>query len=233
MQAEKLLSQKNEQLQLLSSYLQTIREEERKHIAREIHDELGQQLTGLKMDLAWMNRKSVEKNSDLSDKLADMLKLVDETIKTIRKISSDLRPGILDDLGLIPAIEWQCHEFEKRTKIKCEFLNRVPEALIDKEASTGVFRILQESLTNIARHSDATKVKVEFDQNSDQFVLLINDNGKGFEQDKILIKQTLGLVGMSERAGMLNGSLSITSIPHKGTQVSLLFPVKTSELEKI
>jgi len=231
--AEKLLNQKNEQLQLLSSYLQTIREEERKHIAREIHDELGQQLTGLKMDLAWMNRKSVEKNSDLSDKLADMLKLVDETIKTIRKISSDLRPGILDDLGLIPAVEWQCHEFEKRTKIKCNFLNRVPDALIDKEASTGVFRILQESLTNIARHSDATEVKVEFDQKLDQFLLLINDNGKGFEQDKILIKQTLGLVGMRERAGMLNGSLTILSTPNKGTQVSLLFPVKTSELEKI
>ncbi len=232
-QAEKMLSQKNEQLQMLSSYLQTIREEERTHIAREIHDELGQQLTGLKMDLAWMNRKSVEKNSEISDKLAEMIKLVDETIKTIRKISSDLRPGILDDLGLIPAVEWQCQEFEKRTKIKCIFHNHVPDALIDKEASTGVFRILQESLTNIARHAEATKITVEFDQKLDQYVLLINDNGIGFEQDKTLTKQTLGLVGMRERAGMLNGSLTILSTPNIGTQVSLFFPVKTSELVKI
>lgn len=232
-QAENLLSQKKEQLQLLSSYLQTIREEERKHIAREIHDELGQQLTGLKMDLAWMNRKLVEKNSDLSTKLGDMLKLVDETIKTIRKISSDLRPGILDDLGLIPAVEWQCHEFEKRTKIKCEFLNLAPDAHIERESSTGVFRILQESLTNIARHSDATRVIVEFSQQSDNFMLNITDNGKGFERDKIVIRQTLGLMGMHERAGMLNGSLSIQSTPNKGTQVTLLFPVKNTELEKI
>jgi PAS domain S-box-containing protein len=227
--AEQELSQKNEQLQLLSSYLQTIREEERTHIAREIHDELGQQLTGLKMDLAWMNRKTLEKNYEFSDKLADMLKLVDETIKTIRKISSDLRPGILDDLGLIPAVEWQCHEFEKRTNIKCKFSNKAPEALVNKDSATGVFRILQESLTNIARHSHATEVLVKFDQVEDLFSLEINDNGTGFVQNNIIIKNTLGLVGMRERAVMLHGSLSISSKPKQGTQVKLVFPSKLSE----
>ncbi|HMT29307.1 MAG TPA: PAS domain S-box protein [Bacteroidia bacterium] len=230
--AEKELSQKNEQLQLLSSYLQTVREEERAHIAREIHDELGQQLTGLKMDLAWMNRKSAEKNIEFSEKLTDMLKLVDETIKTIRKISSDLRPGILDDLGLIPALEWQCHEFEKRTKVRCKFNNRIPDAVIDKDAATGVFRIFQESLTNITRHSEASEVKVEFNQEDENFSLKINDNGKGFVQDNIVFKKTLGLLGMRERAGMLNGTLSIVSKPDQGTQVKLMFPIKNSELQQ-
>ncbi|MBL0342024.1 MAG: sensor histidine kinase [Bacteroidetes bacterium] len=218
---------------MLSSYLQTIREEERKHIAREIHDELGQQLTGLKMDLAFINRKFGEANSEFSDKLTEMMKLVDGSIRTIRQISSDLRPGILDDLGLIPAIEWQGSEFEKRTNIKCHFLNKINESNIDESFATGVFRILQESLTNISRHSGASNVVVEIDQVENSIVLKISDNGKGFIQDKLAVNTTFGLVGMEERAAMLNGALTIVSTPEIGTEVKLIFPAKKVELEKV
>ncbi len=231
--AEKELSTKNDQLRQLSSYLQTIREEERTHIAREIHDELGQQLTGLKMDLAFMNRRFGDQNIEISVKLTEMMMLVDETIRSVRQISSDLRPGILDDLGLIPAIEWQCNEFEKRTKIKCVFNNQVNEIAIGTETATGVFRILQESFTNIARHSHAGEVVVEMKFVDQNIVLTITDNGKGFVKEHSTPKSTLGLIGMEERAAMLNGLLTITSSIKKGTQVQLTFPALKPETAQL
>ncbi|MBK9425394.1 MAG: PAS domain S-box protein [Bacteroidetes bacterium] len=223
-QAEKELNEKNEQLQLLSSYLQTIREEERSHISREIHDELGQLLTGLKMDLVWLNKRILEKDPDSTVKIKEMIEIVDETVKSVRKIATELRPGILDDLGLIPAIEWQCAEFEKKSGIPCEFINSVGDINIDKPVSTGVFRILQETFTNIARHASAALVQVELFKQKGMCNLTIKDNGIGFDNANDTKSKTLGLMGMKERAIMLGGSLEIHSKRHAGTTISLRFP---------
>jgi signal transduction histidine kinase len=225
-QAEKELNEKNEQLQLLSSYLQTIREEERSHISREIHDELGQLLTGLKMDLAWLNKRILEKDPDSTVKITEMIEIVDETVKSVRKIATELRPGILDDLGLIPAIEWQCTEFEKKSGMPCEFINSVGDIKIDKPVSTGVFRILQETFTNIARHAAASHVNVELFEQKGMYILTVKDNGIGFDNSIDAKVKTLGLMGMKERAIMLGGSLTIQSKQQAGTTISLKFPSK-------
>ncbi|MBL7915741.1 MAG: PAS domain S-box protein [Bacteroidia bacterium] len=225
-QAEKELNEKNEQLQLLSSYLQTIREEERSHISREIHDELGQLLTGLKMDLAWLNKRILEKDPECTTKVKEMIAIVDETVKSVRKIATELRPGILDDLGLFPAIEWQCSEFEKKSGIPCEFINSIGDVEIDKSVSTGVFRILQETFTNIARHSAASQVQIELFVQKGVCILNIKDNGIGFDNANDANLKTLGLIGMKERAIMLGGSLTIQSKQQAGTTISLKFPSK-------
>src|SRR5690349_8235534 len=142
--AEEEIRKSHEELRQLSSYLETIREEERTSIAREIHDELGQQLTGLKMDISWLNKKVPKENKIVQEKISGMLSLVDTTVKTVRRISTELRPGILDDLGLIDALQWQSHEFEKRTGITCSFNTTFKDPSFEKHLSTGIFRVFQE-----------------------------------------------------------------------------------------
>src|SRR5262249_18638002 len=149
----------NEQLRSLSAHLQNIREDERMHIAREMHDELGQLLTGFKMDVAWLNKKLNDASAEIAkEKLQSMIHLIDDAIRFVRKLASELRPSILDDLGLIAALEWHGHEFEKRYNIKIDFRSSVQELDIPKDVATGLFRIYQESLTNVARHSGAKRV---------------------------------------------------------------------------
>lgn len=221
--SERELNEKNEQLKLLSSYLQSVREEERSHIAREIHDELGQLLTGLKMDLAWLNRKMAKSDPEYHSKIGDMLLMVDETVKSVRKIASELRPGILDDLGLAAAIEWQCNEFEKKSGVSCKFSNSVQDIKVSRDVATGVFRILQESMTNIARHASASQVIISLDSDTNLYQLQISDNGIGFSNEKNGPVKTLGLVGMQERASMMGGDLKIESTPGCGTTIRLQF----------
>lgn len=223
--AQNELIQMNNQLRKLTSYLQNIREEERTHIAREIHDELGQQLTVLKMDIFWLNKKLMTQEESIAKKIKGTLEMIDETINTVRKIAAELRPGILDDLGLAEAIEWQCREFTKRTDIPVAFSSNVNEAKFPQDISIGIFRILQEALTNVARHAHAAKVICTLQKREDYLELLISDNGTGLDTNEPGERKTLGLLGMKERVAMLNGKFNITSEPGKGTTVSVEVPL--------
>ena len=211
----------NERLRDLSAYLQNVREDERIHIAREMHDELGQMLTGFKMDVSWLKKKLAAGNDPVMiEKLEDMITVVDDAVKFVRKLASELRPSILDDLGLIPALEWHSQEFEKRYTIKTEFYSQLQELDISSVIATGLFRMYQESLTNVARHSNATRVVVNLRMINDEISLSIADNGKGFDTSQAN-KKTLGLLGMKERAAMIGGNLEIISESGKGTTIAI------------
>lgn len=232
-EAEEQLKQSHEQLRQLASHLQNIREEEQKRIAREVHDELGQQVTGLKMDVAWIWKKIAgsEGSNPIEEKLKEMTALLDSAVKTIRKIASELRPGILDDMGLVPALEWQTKEFHKRFSIPIEFKSSVRHLDPDSDGTiaTGLFRLYQESLTNIARHSGASFVYAELDVDPKNVFLTIIDNGKGFNTEETTNRKTLGLLGMKERVLMMNGELTIISKPGEGTTVKIVVPMKRRE----
>ncbi len=225
--AEEQLRDSHEQLRQLASHLQDVREEEQKRIAREVHDELGQQITGLKMDVAWIWKKIAALGGieSIETRLKEMVELLDAAVKTIRKISSELRPGILDDMGLVAALEWQALEFQKRFQIPIEFKAPSRQQELDAATATGLFRLFQESLTNIARHSGATHVAAEMVMSDNDVTLIISDNGKGFDTEAQQGKKTLGLLGMRERALMMNGKLVIESKPGAGTTVKIYVPI--------
>ena len=215
----------NEQLRDLSAHLQNIREEERIHIAREMHDELGQLLTGFKMDVIAAKRKlGNDTDTMILKKLDSMEASSDEAIKFVRKLSAELRPSLLDDLGLIAALEWHSQEFENRYNIRIIFQSEMADIPIPSLLATGIFRIFQESLTNIARHAKAHQVTASLRVNEGLLKLEITDDGKGF--DTTLKRKTLGLLGMKERAIMIGGQLELRSTPGRGTTVTITVPVK-------
>lgn len=220
-QAEKELRQLNSELRRLSAHLQNVREEEQTRIAREIHDELGQQITGLKMDLNWLKKKLTSNTEPMAmqEKISLMNELLDKTILTIRKIASELRPSILDDLGLYAALEWQSQEFEKRFNIPVQFSTEVKQLEIAPPVASGLFRIYQESLTNIARHAEAKNIVASLQLKDKNLVLTVADDGKGFVVNDD--KKTLGLLGMKERALTMGGKIAIKSEPGKGTIVTI------------
>jgi PAS domain S-box-containing protein len=213
------LERSYEEIRLLASNIERIREEEKIKIAREIHDELGQQLTGLKMDVSWLNKKLAPGETVLRDKVKEILALLDDTVKSVRRIASELRPGLLDDLGLVAAIEWHSQEFQKRSGIKTKFILPKKEIVTPPNVSTGLFRIFQESLTNVARHAAASEIVASLDQVKNDIILKITDNGKGFDTNGTGNKKTLGLLGMKERVMMMDGQFEITSKPGNGTTV--------------
>ncbi len=218
---EKEIANTTDQLRQLTAHLQNIREEERKRISREIHDELGQQLTVLKMDASWLRKKMGESDTAVRTKIDELIIMLDDTVKSVRRISSELRPSLLDDLGLIAAIEWQLGEFEKRFGISTSCIHLEEELEIPDNAKTAFFRIFQESLTNVARHSQAQKVIVSISEIDNQLVLSIEDNGNGFDKQKIADKKTLGILGMKERTAMIDGEYEISTTPGKGTLVTV------------
>jgi PAS domain S-box-containing protein len=230
--ARRELLQMNEQLRELASHLQTIREDERTSIAREIHDELGQQLTVLKMDLSWLNKKLVPRDENIESKLTGSLKLVDSTINTVRKIAAELRPSILDDLGLAEAIEWQSVEFMNRTGIRVSYRYSGKASKFPADISIGLFRIFQESLTNIARHANASRIDCVLENKGNSVCLIIADNGVGFDLNAKVKTKTLGLLGMKERTLMLNGKYDIVSQPGKGTTISVEVPLQLTNVNK-
>ncbi len=223
MEVENKLRERTDEIQRLTAHLEKVQEEERTRIAREIHDELGQQLTGLKMDASWIAKNISPSEKPVQQKIMTMMSLIDDTVKTVRRISSELRPGILDDLGLIPALEWQSQEFEKRTGIKTTFHAGVKYFNPERNLSTNIFRVYQEALTNIARHSKATEVETKIDEDHDHILLEVKDNGQGMDTDASN-KNTLGLIGMRERAIMFRGELTIQSEKQKGTVIKLKVP---------
>ena len=223
--AENKLKNSHEQLRQLAMHMEKLREAERTHMAREIHDELGQQLTGLKMDISWLNKKIQTEDEAIKSKLKDTISLIDKTVITVRKIATDLRPSILDDLGLIAAMEWQSEEFQKRSEITTNFNSNVSQINIPAELATGLFRIYQESLTNILRHAEAVEVNSYLRLKDNNIELIIKDNGKGFTMENIESKKTLGLLGMKERITLLGGSYEINSIPGNGTNIIINLPL--------
>ena len=224
------LSVSNAELRELASHLQDVREEERADMAREIHDELGQQLTGLKMDMAWLKEQLAgEDRPALHQRVADTLQLLDHTIMTVRKIAAELRPGILDDLGLVAALEWQAEEFEKRSGIKTLFRAGMPSRRYPSAMSIGLFRICQEALTNVARHSGAKYVEVFLGYEEDRIVLRVQDNGRGLSSPRDGGRKTLGVLGMKERALMMGGTLEIGSETGKGITLTVSVPMSAGE----
>jgi signal transduction histidine kinase len=217
------LKESEDKLRRLAAHLISVREEERAHIAREIHDELGQVLTGLKMEVTWLAKRLREK--PLIEKTDSMCKLIDATVGTVRKIATGLRPEMLDDMGLIAAVGWQAKEFQKRTGIRCR-TKLPPEVKLDIDVSTTMFRIFQEILTNVARHSRATRVDMELTIAEDKVALEVIDNGVGIADSDLNGKKSLGLLGMHERALLFGGEVKITGTPGHGTRVSVSIPLR-------
>ncbi|MEO7445192.1 MAG: PAS domain S-box protein [Ferruginibacter sp.] len=223
--AEEKLKKSNEDFRQLASHMETVREAERTNIAREIHDELGQQLTGLKMDISWLKRRINSTDPIIQQKIDETLGLIDNTVNSVRKIATELRPSILDDLGLVAAMDWQSEEFQKRSEIKVDFTYNDSNIEIAAPVATQVFRMYQESLTNVLRHSGASKVKSTLNVRNNVLILNISDNGKGFNAEEIEHKKTLGLLGMRERASILGGSFEVSGKPGKGTHVIIVVPL--------
>ena len=229
-QAEEKLSSSRAQLRSLAARLQSVREGERIRIAREIHDELGQMLTGFKMDLSWLERRFTEMNQEsarlpLLNKMKTMSGLIDEMVQSVRRISAELRPRVLDDLGLVPAMEWQAREFETRTGLQCEFTPPAADLHLPPELCTAFFRIFQEALTNVARHARATCVTQNLQTPAHHLILEIHDNGRGITEEEVANSQSLGLLGMRERALILGGNVQISGTPGQGTTVRVEAPL--------
>ena len=204
----------------LATHLQNSREEERINIAREIHDELGQMATALKIDLSWIKKKMVTESEDVKEKVENTILELGEMVNTIRRIAQELRPSILDNLGLTAAIEWYCGDFQKRTSIQCKFANSLGDVQLPNNVKTSLFRICQESLTNVMRHSEATEVECSMrKEKNNKIIMTIRDNGNGFDTSQKT--KSLGLLGMQERALLINGRISIESKPKTGTTITV------------
>lgn len=223
-QAEVDLSNSHEQLRKLNNRLQDIREEEKAHISREIHDELGQSLTALKFSLSLIKTELSHKQQGFLDAIQSMSELVDSTVQSVQRITMELRPQILDIMGLCEAFEWQVEEYQNRTKIQCELSCDLGNTFIDRDRSITLFRICQEALTNVARHAKATSVQVSLSKIKDYLVLQIKDNGKGIEDDQIENAKSLGLLGIRERVKFWGGEVDIRGITGKGTTISAKIP---------
>lgn len=219
------LRSSREQLRALSAHIQSAREQERMRIAREIHDELGQMLTALKMDVAWMRKNLDQSHPALQNKLDAMAQLIDGSVQTTRRISADLRPSILDDLGLVAAIEWQLQEFQARSGVRCHFAPTLEAIDLSPECATAVFRIFQETLTNVARHARATRVEVTLESAAGDLLLQVSDNGRGITETELLDPESFGLIGMRERVHLLAGEIQIGGTPAKGTIVTVRIPL--------
>lgn len=222
--AEERLRESHEQLRALSLYLQRVREEERIRIAREVHDELGQSLTGLKLQLTWLAGRLPENLAALREHTETMSQRIDETIQTVRRIATELRPGVLDSAGLLAALEWQAQQFETQTGIRCRVTSAVKDTLWDQDLNTAFFRIFQETLTNVIRHAQATQVDVLFMETGHALVLEVRDNGRGITEAEVHNTKSIGLLGMRERAALLGGEVFLQGEPGKGTAVTIRIP---------
>lgn len=227
---EQELQRSHAQLRKVSSHLEIAREQERRAMAREIHDELGQALTGLKMDVHWLGRHLTQQEDGVHRKISEMDRQLDHTVHTVQRLSSELRPCIIDDLGLSAGLEWQASKVRDRMGISIDVVSIPEDISLDDSCNITVFRIFQEALTNIARHSAATQVEVLLLQNVDHISLTVKDNGVGIGDEKMNSLNSLGLIGMRERCALLNGELTIESRPGQGTAVTLSIPYSEPDL---
>ena len=221
------LHRTQKQLRALAGRVESAREEERTRIARELHDELGQQLTAIRMDLGWLARRRARMPEEVVERLDAVSGLVEATFQLVRRLGTELRPGILDDLGLAAAIEWQAREFEGRSGIRVDVDSTEEMSALDNRQATAVFRIFQEILTNVGRHSAARRVSARLWRDGGNVRLRVLDDGRGIRPEEASNPDSLGLLGMRERASLLGGSLSIGAGPAGGTLVSLALPVSS------
>jgi PAS domain S-box-containing protein len=225
-QAEEQLRGTSEDLRALSENILSAREQEGARIAREIHDELGSALTSLKWDLEWIDKEISTAShqsefSPLRKRIEEMMRLMDTTINVVRRIASDLRPSVLDDLGLGEALKWQAQQFQERTGITCNCDGSLQDLVLTQEQSTAVFRIFQEALTNTLRHAQATHVRFVMQEDEDEFRLTITDNGRGITNEEKSGQRSLGILGMRERAYLIGGTVDISGSKGKGTVVTV------------
>lgn len=220
------LVRSQQQLREFSSHIQDAKEQERLRIAREVHDEIGGLLTAIKMDLAWMKERLPKTKKILTDKATTIENLVDKAMTAARNLAHSLRPGYLDSFGIVAAIEMEACEFEQRTSIKCLLTHNDEEMEIDlhPDVSIALFRIFQESLTNIMKHAQASEVRILIQNSPTNIELIISDNGRGFSQDARLKPRSFGLRGIQERVAHFGGQVSFTSAPDQGTTVSVIVP---------
>ena len=227
-QIEEHLRTSRGELRNLSHRLQSIREEEKTKMAREVHDELGQVLTALKMDLSCLDEEPSQESKSFCDKIKSMGDLLDQTVHTVQRICLELRPKILDVFGLAEAIEWQTKEFQDRTGISCDLKMGKESVKLDAECSIAFYRVLQEALTNVVRHAQATHVEVRVGPTKGYLLLEVQDNGLGIEDHKVFHSHSLGLIGIRERVLLLDGEVSIRGRQGEGTLVSIKIPYSPS-----
>jgi len=223
-QAEQALRRSKDELHELASAAHRAREQEKSRIARELHDELGQSLTALQMDVAWC-RERIPAQDGMAMRLARMESLLETTVAATRRISSDLRPLMLDDLGLRPALEWLVESFTQHTGVRCDLSVASEELELPELQATAVFRAVQESLTNIAKHARATRVDVNIEQENSTLAIRVRDDGIGFSPEDSRKPNSFGLLGLRERAALLGGEASVTSAPGRGTEIEVRFPL--------
>ena len=228
--AEENLRLSRERLRNLSGRLQSLLEEERTRISREIHDELGQMLTSMKLDLSLIRRRLVSDGlSEQSAKVHEIELAVNRIIRTVRKIATDLRPGILDELGVAAAIEWMAKDFQNRTGIRCKVTIQAVDKISDPVSTTAIFRIVQEALTNVMRHAAASQVNVSLEKKGDTLKLEVRDNGIGIMEGRLIDSKSFGLIGIRERVLLLGGEAVIRGKPGEGTMVRVTLPVGNGE----
>jgi signal transduction histidine kinase len=220
------LRESSKQLQELAVSLETAREEERKKVSRELHDELGQALTAVKFDLAWLTDQLVQIRDDtLAQKAKDITSQMNNLIKTVRRIATELRPGMLEDLGLAASIDWLAHDFEKRSGIACNLNLPTDELDLSQEQALAIFRILQEALTNVSRYAGARQVEVRLEKAGDLLSLEMRDDGRGISTEELTDPHSLGLLGMRERAKYLGGTFEIKGVQGQGTTMKVILPI--------
>ena len=224
---ENLKNENEKQMRKLALHLDAVREEERKQIAFEIHDELGYALTAIKMDITWLAKKikSDLAENDLNERIDSMIRLVDLAIQKVKTLSSNLRPPLLDHFGLVAAIEEQAEEFQRRTGIRCKVTVMPNDIVVEEKLKTPIFRIFQEALTNITRYAKASRVNVNIEYSDGIFKMDVIDNGIGIPMEKVKSHSSFGLLGIREKALSIGGTATIEGKHNEGTKISLVLPM--------
>jgi signal transduction histidine kinase len=231
-QARNELEASHKQLLNFANHLQSVREEESTRIAREVHDELGQQLTVLKMGVAWLRQHLASDQTPLLEKAKELLTEIDTTLQVVRRIAGDLRPVGLEEFGLVSTMEWRCQKFQEQFGVDCHFTSTVVNLYLDQMMATSIFRVFQEALTNVARHANARRVDASLSEEAGRLCLTIRDNGRGITEDELTKGKSLGLMGMRERIRLLGGKLSIEGRPGEGTTLTFSIPMRPTDPAK-
>ena len=227
------LEESRELLRNLTEHLQSTREEEKKRISREIHDDLGHALAILRMDLAWLKKRLPENQEALLSKVDSMSNSIAVAIQKVKAISAGLRPGLLDDIGLTAAVEWEAEEVQKLTGIKCKVISNPTEMILDRDRSTVIFRSFQQLLSNVIYHSKATKVQITISQTSENITLEVKDNGIGITDEQISNPKSFGLIGIRERLRFLSGELQVATVDGTGTVAKVIIPLTKRRYYKL
>lgn len=224
-QAEEKLKNSRDQLRALAARLQSIRENERAVIAREIHDEFGQALTSLQLGLSWIARKVTPQRQPVQAKIRSLSALVTTMIRSVKRIAVELRPGALDELGLVKTLQSEAREFERHTGVRCRFETNIAKSKFTRAVSVAIFRIVQAALTNVARHAQASRAMIALLKKNNDLMLTVNDNGKGITKKLAHSHNSLGIIGMRERALSFDGTLTLRGSKGKGTTLTVRIPL--------